>query len=97
MAAARPVRADELDDRLDLYRTLTPGDAELAPEDVTVLWEEMVAGDDLDVVACRDRQPVTTRVLSVRQPRRRASGPSEPFMSRCVLGWHVRGGVPTGF
>jgi len=76
MATARRVRADELDELLDLYRMLNPDDPELAPDDVATLWDEMVADDDLEVVVVEhDGRLVATCVLSVTKNLTRGARP----------------------
>ncbi|WP_415380334.1 GNAT family N-acetyltransferase [Halosimplex sp. TS25] len=76
MATARPAKADELDELLDLYRMLNPDDPELDPHNVDGQWEEMVADEDLDVVVVEhDDRLVATCVLSVTKNLSRGARP----------------------
>lgn len=99
MATVRSARADELDELLDLYRTLNPDDPELSPDDVDDQWAEMLADDDLDVIGVEhDGQIVATCVLSVTKNLTRGARPfalienvvthedyrSEGFGTQCV-------------
>lgn len=66
MATARTANADELEELLDLYRTLNPDDPVLAPDEVRDQWDDMLAKDDLEVLVVEaDDRLVATCVLSI--------------------------------
>jgi GNAT superfamily N-acetyltransferase len=98
-ATVRSARRDELDELLGLYRHLNPDDPELAPDEVSGLWAEMVADETLDVVVVEhEGRLVATCLLSVTRNLTRGARPfalvenvvtheayrGEGFGSQCV-------------
>lgn len=100
MALARPVRADELDELLELYQTLNPEDPELDRDDaLREQWREMVRDDDLEIVVVEHHDRlVATCVLAITPNLTRGARPfalienvvtheayrGEGFGSRCL-------------
>ncbi|GAB3034505.1 GNAT family N-acetyltransferase [Natronobiforma cellulositropha] len=76
MAECRPIRADELDDLLALYRMLNPDDPELEPAQVSDLWDEMLRDESLEIVVVEhDGRLVSSCVLSMTANLTRGARP----------------------
>lgn len=77
MAAARPIRADELDELLTLYQMLNPDDPVLdSDEELREQWRKMLCDDDLEIVVVeRDDRLVSSCVLSITKNLTRNARP----------------------
>lgn len=76
MATARTIAADELEELLELYRTLNPDDPELERADVREQWTEMTWDDSLEIVVVEhDDRLVSTCLLSITPNLTRGARP----------------------
>lgn len=76
MTTARTVRRDELDELLDLYRTLNPDDPVLDREAVEPVWDELLADETVEVVVIEhDDRLVATCLLSITRNLTRGARP----------------------
>jgi len=76
MATARAIRADELDELLELYRQLNPDDPALSPEELREQWTAMLTDDtQTTVVVEHGGRLVATCLLSVTRNLTRAGRP----------------------
>lgn len=76
MATTRRIHDGELDELLDLYRTLNPDDPVLEPADVRETWDAMLADDTLEVLVVEhDDRLVASCVLSITRNLTRGARP----------------------
>lgn len=77
MTTARTIRPDELDELLELYRTLNPDDPELERNrELREQWREMVDDESLEIVVVEhDGRLVSTCLLSITKNLTRNARP----------------------